>query len=74
MKGLSVMRDDAAAAHMRAARVAGGARHPARSGLSVSGDGRARNRLTGIRTRGSQGPQRVANQYMRHRCVRFKAL
>ncbi len=39
MKGLSVMRDDAAAAHMRAARVAGGARHPARSGLSVRGMG-----------------------------------
>ena len=55
-------------------RARGGVRHPRVIGLSIEIKGQARNRLTGIRTRGSPRPERVDPHYMDHGCVAFKAL
>jgi hypothetical protein len=45
---------------------AGFSRHLRDLGAGLRGKGRARNRLTGIRTRGSQQPNRLACIWDRH--------
>ena len=62
MNKLSIVRDGAGRSEVRPQRdIADGARHPRVIwAVGESGRGQARNRLTGIRTRGSPGPDKVA--------------
>jgi hypothetical protein len=61
MNKLSIVRDGAGRSEVRPQRdIADGARHPRVIWAVGESEGQARNRLTGIRTRGSPGPDKVA--------------